>query len=396
MTQTYHPYLAGGGMPVKVRAISRILARRGHTVAVLTADLGPRNPGASCDSEQAADNTEIFYLPTLARYRALTLNPRVIRFCRASLARFDVVHCYGLYDLLGPSVGFFCRRRALPYFVEPMGMFRPIDRSLHAKRAWHATMGRSFLSGAARVVATSNLEKEELLQSGIPAAKIMLRYNGIDPDVFTSLPPRGAFRTKHGIPLHHPMLLFLSRLIPRKRADVLIQAFADARPGRGVLVIAGPEGESGYRSFLERCARDAGIENHVLFTGPLYAADRQSAFVDADVFALPSLYENFANAPAEAIACGVPVIVSPFCGIAPLIEGRAGLVTAPERTLLSSALRRLLTDSDLHTRFKAGCGEVARELDWEHLVAQMENTYGDALKEACALRQGASQVSQGE
>ena len=83
----------------------------------------------------------------------------------ASLADFDLVHFYGLYDLLGPSVGQFCRKNKLPYVIEPMGMFRPIDRSFRKKRLWQQTLGRSFWRGAARIIATSELEEAGLNRS---------------------------------------------------------------------------------------------------------------------------------------------------------------------------------------------------------------------------------------
>jgi glycosyltransferase involved in cell wall biosynthesis len=64
------------------------------------------------------------------------------------------------------------------------------------------------------------------------------------------------------------------------------------------------------------------VESRVIFTGPLYDEEKKTALADADLFALPSRYENFANAPAEAMACGVPVIITDACGIRSLVEGR--------------------------------------------------------------------------
>lgn len=388
VAQTYHPYLDGGGMPVKVRAISRILARHGHNVTVLTAKLSSggligQDPAERTPSgwRMVEDGVEAVYLPTLARYRALTFNPDMVRFCRNRLGQFDLVHCYGIYDLLGPCVSYFCSRQDVPFVVEPMGMFRPIDRGFRFKRAWHLTLGRSFLKSTSRIFVTSELEQEELVAGGIPADKLVLRRNGIDPDVLDAVPStRGAFRSRAGLPADEPLIIFLSRLIPRKGADILIQAFADACPERGRLVIAGPEGENGYRNFLEGCARDSGAETRILFTGPLYGAEKAAALCDADLFVLPSRYENFANAPAEAIACGVPVILSSACGIAALVENRAGLVVRPERETLSKAIRRLLTDNNLRTSFKSACREVAAQLSWDTLVHQMEASYIEVLQ----------------
>jgi len=387
VAQTYFPFLAEGGRPVKVRALSQKLVQRGHQVTVLTSDLGIREHLASGLKAELCrwgwrsrqEGIEVVYLSTMGRYRALTVNPRVLGFCRASLGAFDLVHFYGLYDLLGPAVAFFCRRQGVPYVIEPMGMFRPIDRSFRLKRLWHRSVGAAFWRGASRVIATSEMEWQELLDDGVPREKLVMRYNGIDRDAFTDLPPRGGFRAKWGISPEEPLILFLSRLIPRKGADMLIEAFASVCRQSGRLVIAGPEGEPGYRAYLEKCAQQCGVEARVIFTGPLYDQDKRAALADSDLFVLPSRYENFANSAAEAMACGIPVIITASCGIQSLVNGQAGLVIAPEREALAEALRRLLYDKALYSRLKEGCRQATGQLTWDRLAARMEGYYAEAL-----------------
>ena len=138
------------------------------------------------------------------------------------------------------------------------------------------------------------------------------------------------------------MVLFLSRLIPRKGADILIEAFAEVCPQTGRLVIAGPEGEPGYRAhMLETSAKNSGVQSRVIFTGSLYEEEKKAAFVDADLFALPSRYENFANAPAEAMACGVPVIITDACGIrVPWSKAKQGLVISPDKKALDGRVAK--------------------------------------------------------
>jgi len=396
VVQAYYPFQEMGGPVTKVRALARGLAERGHQITVLTADLGlgdRRDDGFSVQRSAwgwrfLEGGVEAIYLPTVAHYRALTINPRVVRFCRGCLGSFDLTHFYGLYDLLGPAVGSFCRRRRTPYVIEPMGMYRPIDRSFRLKRFWHGSLGSAFWRNATRIIATSELEREELLHEGVPAERVVIRYNGIDPESYTPLPPRGHFRAKWNLPFDQPLILFLGRLIPRKKADLLIEAFADAYPSAGRLVIAGPEGEAGYRSYLENCARKLGVESRTLFTGALYDEEKKAAMADADLFVLPSRYENFANAPAEAMACGTPVVVSHSCGIRSLVEGRAGLVIAPEKETLVQALRELRDNASLYARLKEGCRKVAAELSWQRLSEQMEHCYTDVLREGGAVRLG--------
>lgn len=385
--QSYFPFQDRGGPVVKVRALARGLIERGHQVTVLTADLGlARHSGFGASFEPCKwgwraeeSGVEAVYLSTLANYRALTFNPAVLGFCGASLDHFDLVHFYGLYDLFGPAVSYFCRRRGIPYVIEPMGMYRPIDRSFQLKRAWHRTVGDTYWAHAAQIVATSEMEQQELLADGVPAERLVMRYNGIDPGTAANLPARGGFRAKWNIPREEPLILFLGRLIPRKGADTLIAAFAEACPQSGRLIIAGPEGEPGYGAILAKRAREAGVESRVIFTGPLYDDAKASIMADADVFALPSRYENFANAAAEAIACGIPVIITDACGIRSLVDGRAGLVIAPEREPLAAAIRVLLADRALYQKLQAGCPDVAAQLSWDRLTEQMEGYYLRAL-----------------
>lgn len=385
--QSYFPFQDRGGPVVKVRALAHGLVERGHQVTVLTADLGLARYNALDSSFQpckwgwhAQENgVEAVYLSTLANYRALTLNPDVLGFCGASLNNFDLVHFYGLYDLFGPSVSYFCRRHGIPYVIEPMGMYRPIDRSFQLKRAWHRLVGDTYWSHAAQIVATSEMEEQELLDDGVPAEKLVMRYNGIDPSAAAAPAQRGAFRAEWGITADEPVILFLGRLIPRKGADILIAAFAEACPHSGRLVIAGPEGEPGYREILVKRSAESGVSSRVIFTGPLYDEAKAAVMADADIFVLPSRYENFANAAAEAIACGIPVIITDACGIRSLVDDRAGLVIAPEREPLAAAIRALTSDRSLYRSLQEGCPAVAAQLGWDRLAERMESYYARVL-----------------
>jgi glycosyltransferase involved in cell wall biosynthesis len=388
VAQTYYPYLAEGGRPAKVRVLSRKLAERGHDVTVLTTNLGSADwsriaepPQKTAAGLRMSENGVVaLYLPTWARYRTLTINPGALRFCDVSLREFDLVHFYGLYDLLGPCVSYFCRRHGIPYVIEPMGMYRPIDRNIQMKRFWHRSIGNAFWRYARMIIATSELEQGELINEGVPPEKVVVRYNGIDTGVSATALARSNFRAKWGIPSSEFLIFFLSRLIPRKGADILIEAFAEACPNHGRLVIAGPEGEPGYGAHLKKCAELANLARRVIFTGALYDEEKKAAFAEADVFVLPSRYENFANVAAEAIACGVPVIITPYCGIGTLVKNEdAGLVVAPEKQPLAEALHRVVHDEILRRRLREGCRAVTEQLSWDRLAGKMEQYYADVL-----------------
>jgi len=114
---------------------------------------------------------------------------------------------------------------------------------------------------------------------------------------------------------------------------------------------------------------------------PLYQGERVNALVDADVLVLPSIHENFGNVVAEAIACGTPVIVTNRCGVAPLVEGRAGLVIEPEKEALVRALRLLLEDEAQRRWFSENALRLREELSWEEPIRQLERLYGELVRQ---------------
>jgi glycosyltransferase involved in cell wall biosynthesis len=395
VTETYAPFLEFGGPPVKVRALSEGLARRGHQVTVLTADWGLEKRLQTQEGKVAAERSpfgwrreengvQAIYVPTWLRYRRVSWNPAVKRYCRARLQNFDVVHIFGLYDLLGPAVAAASRKRGLPYVLEPIGMFVPIVRNLWLKRMYHAVWGKRLLQGASAVIATSEQEIEELAAGGIPRERVVLRRNGVEAP--SSWPERGTFRKGRGISPEEKVILFLGRLSAKKSPDLLLKAFAElSRRSSGIpmiLVFAGPD-EGGVRSELKQMATQLEVQTKVQFAGAIFGETKWAAYRDADVFVLPSQNENFGNTAAEAVAAGTPVIVTEECGIAPLLADEAGLVVRHDASELSNALGRVLNEAQLRERLKAGCAAVTSRIGWEEPVRDMEALYAElASKQA--------------
>jgi glycosyltransferase involved in cell wall biosynthesis len=390
-TQTYYPYLSKGGPPAKVSGIAKALVRRGHEVTVLTADLGGTDGANNLSEwkrernkwgwETREDGVEAIYLSTLTNYRATTVNPLVASFCLARLRDYDVVHVYGLYDLIGAAVAWFCRRRGIPYVLEPLGMSGSKLRSAQKKRLYGRLLGTALFDGADTIIATSEAEHGELVDGGIDKGKIILRRNGLNLNEFQNLPTPGAFRSKHKLDKKEPLILFLGRLSFIKGLDLFVEAFSQvAKPAK--LVIAGPDDNDGCVQKIRSLINELGLADRVILTGPLYGADKLQAMVDADFFVLPSRYESFGNALAESIACGTPGLVTDKCGIATLVNNQAALVVTCDVQGLRQGMDRLVEDEPLLARLREGCAEVAGKLSWDEPVVMMENLYASLLTRA--------------
>ncbi|MEP0764481.1 MAG: glycosyltransferase, partial [Chloroflexota bacterium] len=173
---------------------------------------------------------------------------------------------------------------------------------------------------------------------------------------------------------------FLGRLHARKGLQLLLPAFAGAlkHVPEARLLVAGPD--EGMLAALTAQARDLALGERVLFTGLLTGPDRLAALAAADLFALPAVGEGFSMAVLEALACGLPVLLTPGCHFPEAAEAGTGVVVPREVEPLRAALATLLSDADQ----RAAMGRAARDLvaaryTWSQIVAQMEAAYAAVI-----------------
>src|SRR3984893_3132295 len=238
-----------------------------------------------------------------------------------------------------------------------------------------------MLGDSRTIVATSPQEVAELVSSGLPQEKIVLRRNGVE--VPEGLPERGKFRAAAGISEDAKVVLYLGRLSEKKSPDILLQAFGSlCKAANGAelhLVFAGPD-DGGMKDKLQGLAGELGISAQVQIRGAAFGEQKWSAYRDADVFVLPSQNENFGNTAGEAVAAGTPVVVTEKCGVAPLLADVAGLAVPHDAAAIAQALSRVLWEPGLHARLSAGCRKAAARLDWDEPAEEMENLYGELVK----------------
>ena len=188
------------------------------------------------------------------------------------------------------------------------------------KRLSFSLIEQRILSNAAAIHYTSPQEKLEAEQSGAVTRSVVVPL-GIDTSVFH--PGTGAARFYNRFPeaQRRDIVLFLSRLDPKKGLDILLRAYADAHRAHpaSLLVIAG-DGEAEFVAGLKTLAGELGIAEQVLWAGFLGNDDKKAAFRASSLFALPSYSENFGLAGVEALASGLAAWISDQVGIAPDVE----------------------------------------------------------------------------
>ena len=362
----YYPELKFGGPPLKIHALSKGLRQHGHEVSVLTFF----SEDAARTGETDYDGVSVRYLPWAGT--GLRQWPRD----RAAIARAvqmaDVVHCHGLYNILGPLAMSAACREGKPCVLEPLGMFTPRGRNQWVKRLYHRAFTHRMARQARVVIATSPQEFKELAPLGQPP-KLVLRRNGIDVETFAKLPSADLFRRKLGVPADRRIVLFLGRLSPVKNLEQFLEAFARVRPANTTLALVGPP-EPDYETRLRALAQRLGIAGDVAFAGALYDEEKLSALAAAGLFVMPSLIESYGNAVAEAVAAGLPVLLTDTCGIAPAIHERAGLAVPLGVETLAHGLRTMLDPAE-RARLTSRRDEVMSQLSWVEPLRQMDGIY---------------------
>jgi glycosyltransferase involved in cell wall biosynthesis len=199
---------------------------------------------------------------------------------------------------------------------------------------------------------------------------------GLDFEAYVRRPPE-VFRARWPEAGNRRIVLFLGRLHPKKGLDILAQAFATVARGRDDvhLVIAGPD--DGARAATEALLSSLGVRERATFTGMLRGEDKLAAFGAADAFVLASRSENFGLAVVEAMACGLPVIVSDRVNIWREVEGAGAAVVVPcDARALAGALTGVLEDGGKRAEMgRKGAEFARRRYDRRRVAMELESAY---------------------
>ena len=342
------PELYGGSQQV-VYQISKELVKRGHEVTIYTSDVKRSNLKERISTKvEKVDKVKVIHFrtisPCLSKNFGIMITPEMKNMLEHEKI-FDIVHVHEVRGYQHIIVWKYAKN-GVPYVIQAhgnldqrKGLFRKLYDYFYLHR---------ILANARICIALNEYEVEQYSRMGVDLNKIIVLPNGIDLTEYSNLPAKGSFKRKFGIPDSEKILLYLGRIHKVKGLDLLVRAFSNVLAEfDGVkLIIAGVD--DGYLSELKALIKALKIEDTILFTGPLYGRDKLEAYVDADVYVLPSRYETFPMGLLEAYACGKPVIASKVGGLKDLvIDGETGLLfNVGDFRQLAEKILFLLNDED--------------------------------------------------
>jgi glycosyltransferase involved in cell wall biosynthesis len=342
---------AGGGPIEGIKQLTVANLRHGHHVEVVTLD-APSDPWVKdCPIQCHAMG------PSLLGYG---YSPRFVPWLRANHRHFDAVIVNGLWQYSSYGVWRALAGTPVPYFVFPHGMLDPwFKRTYPIKhlKKWLYWPWADYrvLRDAAAVLFTCDEERRLARQSFwlYKCDEFVINYGTAAPTGDATVQCR-AFLERFPQLADKRSLLFLGRVHVKKGPDLLFRAFASVlarmpRPSTQnvQLVMAGPN-DHAYGREMARLVHELGLDDRVTWTGMLSGDQKWGAFHAADAFVLPSHQENFGIAVAEALACGVPVLISNQVNIwREIHHDNAGLVETDDLTGTVRLLENWLTTDRL-------------------------------------------------
>ena len=384
---SFPPAYAYGG-PVKAAyEISKKLVERGHEVTVYTTDVYDAHSRFKYKNNPMwMDGIEVYHFRNISNklaYKNFSIAPTMARALNKNIRNFDIIHLHDYRTFQKILVYHYAKKYRVPYVLQPRGSLPRISKSKQ-KKLFDVLFGRAIIEDASKIIASSKLESDQYWDvfPDLKSEKIVHISNGIDLESYQNLPKEGEFRKKYSIAEDEKVILFLSRIHERKGADILIEAFSNLKDKlqRVKLVIAGPD--DGYLDKLKLMVDKLNIGTDVIFPGPLYGKDKLEAYVDADVFVLPSKnrYESFGNVALEACACGTPTIVTNVCGVSEWLNSVESV--DPDVNSLYEKLLEMLKISESE-RIKIGkkAQHEVKKLSWENVVEKLEKIYQGVLEE---------------
>jgi glycosyltransferase involved in cell wall biosynthesis len=326
-----------GGVAAAVLDLSRGLARRGHKIEIVALD----DPGAPWLA-----NIE---LPGQALGAGLTnyrYSSKLLPWLKEHGGDYDRVIVNGIWQYLSFAAWRRFAGSRIPYFVFPHGMLDPWFKETfplkHFKKwLYWPWADYRVLRDAAAVIFTS--EEERLLARKsfwLYRAREKVSPLGVETPAPVSSEAREIFLEQFPQLRSKRILLFLGRLHPKKGCDILMDAFAQVSDDSVALMLAGPD-QVGWQPELQQRAEHLKLSSRVIFAGMLQGEMKRAALATADAFVLPSHQENFGMAVVEALAAGLPVLISNRINIwREIDQDRAGYVEPDDFSGTARLLQR--------------------------------------------------------
>ncbi|MEI8096865.1 MAG: glycosyltransferase, partial [Candidatus Moraniibacteriota bacterium] len=351
VTPFFYPAWSYGGPPRVMFDLCSCLVEDGYEVTVATTDVLDKNRCSK--SEDAVNGIRIKYFKnasnTLAYKLKVFLPKGLKRYLKENIKNFDIVHIVDFRNSCTYYAYHECIEQNIPYIITPFGTM-PYTNGLKGivKRTIDKTWGIECLKKARCVVVQTENEQTEAVKLGVAPEKISLIPLMIDAKKFR-IDTDTNVREKFSIPLSAKIILFVGRINEHKATDNMLLSAAkliNENPTHDFrLLIVGRD--DGYENQLRKLSKQLKIEGKIIFAGPVFYPDTVAIYKSSDVFFMaPTHFEETSTASLEALASGIPVVVTKQADIPFFDKYKAGFIVENNIEELATALEKVLINDD--------------------------------------------------
>lgn len=375
--------LVYGGPSQMILGFATALARQGIDVTILTTDSngdqGQKPLDVPFNKPVFQDGFQIRYFPC-SPFRRYKFSAELLQWLYDHAKEFDIAHIHALFSPVSTASAMVCRYRKLPYILRPLGTLDPADleKKKFLKKAYIALFEKANLAGAAAIHFTSHQEAQVSDHFGLSTRDLIIPLG-----VNSAVP----FPLKQKLETSSPRILFMSRIEPKKGLNLLIPALEKLllENINFHFILAGNNPQDGeYEAKIRREIEQSPLANHTTITGFVSGEIKAKLLQESDIFVLPSYYENFGIAVAEAMVSGLPVVISNQVYIWEDVEqAKAGWVANCDVESLAGILRLALKDPAERKQRGLNAQQYAlKHYNWDNIAQEIIEIYQQIISKS--------------
>ncbi|AFZ27938.1 glycosyltransferase [Cylindrospermum stagnale PCC 7417] len=316
------------------------------------------------------------FSPTIKAVREYAFSWELMVWLWHNICQYDLLHIHAIFSYASTIAMAIARCKKVPYILIPHGLLSEwsLQQNACKKQIYLRLIEKENLNCSQAIHLTSQLEQQEVALLGLSAPSFVLPLGIFQPSLISNA--RYLLRQHLNLPTDEPVILFLSRLHPKKGLEYLIPALGKLTHHRFTFVLAG-SGSKEYVAEIESLLISTGIRSRTHFAG-FVAGETKNLFLQgSDLFALTSHAENFGLSVLEALAVGVPVLLTSGVALASIVQQhQLGYIAELDVLAIASALEHYLSHPQAAKEMGLRAHQmIIEQYTWDRIAARLIEIY---------------------
>ena len=298
-----------------------------------------------------------------------------------NINNYDLVHVHAIFSYPSTAAMRIARFKNIPYIVRPLGQLCQwsLQQAKLKKQLYLKIIEKANLDRSSSLHLTSKPEQQQLRDLNLKTNSFILSHGLSIPDRITEADRK--LRAKFKLSQNEPVILFLSRIHPKKGLDLLIMALGKIQDRQFTFILAG-KGDRAYEQEIDILLHKHNLNSRTIKTGFVSGEDKNLLLQGADLFTLTSYSENFGVAVLEALAAGTPALTTPGVALSEILEKEnLGYVTQLDVDAIASNLEYILSHLKKAQQGDRASQFVKENYSWDTIALKMIETYKNVINQ---------------